>query len=45
VKPGRLRKWQDDLISKIFEITFGMRLIEKGEAKAQSACKKILHDL
>jgi VIT1/CCC1 family predicted Fe2+/Mn2+ transporter len=42
VRPRRLRIWQYYLISKIFGITFGMKLMEKGEEKAQVIYKKIL---
>ena len=41
VKPNRLKVWKYFLISKIFGITFGIKLMEKGEDKAQATYKKI----
>jgi VIT1/CCC1 family predicted Fe2+/Mn2+ transporter len=41
VKPSRLKIWEYYLLSKIFGITFGMKLMEKGEAKAQATYKQI----
>jgi VIT1/CCC1 family predicted Fe2+/Mn2+ transporter len=41
VKPSRLKIWQYYFLSKIFGITFGMKLMEKGEARAQAAYKQI----
>jgi VIT1/CCC1 family predicted Fe2+/Mn2+ transporter len=41
VKPSRLKIWEYYLLSKIFGITFGMKLMEKGEAKAQANYKQI----
>jgi VIT1/CCC1 family predicted Fe2+/Mn2+ transporter len=41
VKPSRLKIWEYYLLSKIFGITFGMKLMEKGEAKAQTTYKQI----
>jgi VIT1/CCC1 family predicted Fe2+/Mn2+ transporter len=41
VSPSRRRLWLYYLISKIFGITFGMKLMEKGEEKAQAAYHKI----
>src|SRR3989344_3837843 len=35
VKPGKLLVWKYFLISKIFGLTFGLKLMEKGEEKAQ----------
>jgi VIT1/CCC1 family predicted Fe2+/Mn2+ transporter len=41
VKPSRLREWEYYFLSKMFGITFGMKLMEKGEAKAQAIYKQI----
>ena len=41
VKPSKLKIWQYYLLSKIFGITFGMKLMEKGEARAQATYKQI----
>jgi VIT1/CCC1 family predicted Fe2+/Mn2+ transporter len=41
VKPNTLKIWEYYLLSKIFGITFGMKLMEKGEAKAQATYKQI----
>jgi VIT1/CCC1 family predicted Fe2+/Mn2+ transporter len=41
VKPNRLMVWKYILISKIFGITFGIKLMEKGEEKAQATYEKI----
>ena len=41
VKPNNLRVWKYFLISKIFGITFGIKLMEKGEEKAQAIYEKI----
>ncbi len=41
VKPSRLKIWKYCLLSKIFGITFGMKLMERGEEKAQTTYKKI----
>lgn len=41
VKPSRRRIWLYYIISKIFGITFGMKLMEKGEARAQATYRKI----
>ena len=41
VKPHRLRVWKYFLISKIFGITFGIKLMENGEEKAQATYEKI----
>lgn len=35
VKPGKFNLWKYYLISKIFGITFGVKLMEKGEKRAQ----------
>lgn len=45
VKPDRLKIWKYFIISKIFGITFGMKLVEKGEEKAQNIYKKIAEKL
>jgi VIT1/CCC1 family predicted Fe2+/Mn2+ transporter len=41
VKPDSLKIWKYFLISKIFGITFGIKLMEKGEEKAQATYEKI----
>jgi VIT1/CCC1 family predicted Fe2+/Mn2+ transporter len=41
VKPSRLTIWKYYLLSKIFGITFGMKLMEKSEAKAQVTYRQI----
>jgi VIT1/CCC1 family predicted Fe2+/Mn2+ transporter len=41
LKPSRLKLWKYYLLSKIFGITFGMKLMERGEARAQVAYQKI----
>jgi len=41
VKPDNLKIWKYFLISKIFGITFGIKLMEKGEDKAQATYEKI----
>jgi VIT1/CCC1 family predicted Fe2+/Mn2+ transporter len=41
VKPSKLKIWLYYLLSKIFGITFGMKLMEKGEARAQATYKQI----
>ena len=41
VKPSKLKIWQYYVLSKIFGITFGMKLMEKGEARAQATYKQI----
>ncbi len=41
VKPDRLKIWKYFLISKFFGITFGMKLMERGEEKAQVTYEKI----
>jgi VIT1/CCC1 family predicted Fe2+/Mn2+ transporter len=41
VKPDKLKVWKYFLISKIFGITFGIKLMEKGEEKAQATYDKI----
>ncbi|MEM3706120.1 MAG: VIT1/CCC1 transporter family protein [Candidatus Bathyarchaeia archaeon] len=41
VNPDKLKVWKYFLISKIFGITFGIKLMERGEEKAQETYKKI----
>jgi VIT1/CCC1 family predicted Fe2+/Mn2+ transporter len=41
VKPNKLKIWTYYLISRIFGITFGIKLMEKGEEKAQITYEKI----
>jgi len=41
VEPDNLKIWKYFLISKIFGITFGIKLMEKGEEKAQATYEKI----
>jgi VIT1/CCC1 family predicted Fe2+/Mn2+ transporter len=41
VKPNHLKGWLYYLISKIFGFTFGIKLMERGEEKAQASYKKI----
>lgn len=41
VKPNKLKIWKYFIISKIFGITFGLKLMEKGEEKAQIKYKEI----
>jgi VIT1/CCC1 family predicted Fe2+/Mn2+ transporter len=41
VKPSRLKIWRYYLLSKIFGITFGMKLMEKGEARAQAIYRQV----
>ncbi len=41
VKPDKLKIWKYFLISKIFGITFGLKLMEKGEEMAQIKYKEI----
>ncbi|MEM2341269.1 MAG: VIT1/CCC1 transporter family protein [Candidatus Bathyarchaeia archaeon] len=41
VKPSRLRIWKYLLISKIFGITFGIKLMERGEERAKIIYEKI----
>jgi hypothetical protein len=45
VKPDRLKGWFYYLISKIFGFTFGIKLMEKGEEKAQASYKKISSEI
>ncbi|MGQ9461005.1 MAG: VIT1/CCC1 transporter family protein, partial [Candidatus Bathyarchaeaceae archaeon] len=40
-KPDKLRVWKYFLISRIFGITFGIKLMERGEEKAQETYEKI----
>src|SRR5512139_2223614 len=35
VRPSKLKLWMFYFISRIFGITFGIKLMERGEAKAQ----------
>jgi len=41
VKPDKLKIWRYFLISKIFGITFGMKLMERGEERAQVTYEKV----
>jgi len=41
VKPSKLKIWKYLLISKVFGITFGLKLMEKNEEKAQITYEKI----
>lgn len=41
VNPDRLKVWKYFLISRIFGITFGIKLMENGEEKAQTTYEKI----
>jgi len=41
VEPDNLKIWKYFLISKIFGVTFGIKLMEKGEEKAQATYEKI----
>jgi VIT1/CCC1 family predicted Fe2+/Mn2+ transporter len=45
VKPNKFRVWKHFLISKIFGITFGIKLMERGEEKAQVTYAKISESL
>jgi VIT1/CCC1 family predicted Fe2+/Mn2+ transporter len=40
-KPDKLKVWMYFLIAKIFGITFGIKLMERGEEKAQTTYEKI----
>jgi len=40
VKPDKLKMWKYILISRLFGITFGLKLMERGEEKAQVSYKK-----
>jgi len=40
VKPNKLKMWKYILISRLFGITFGLKLMERGEGKAQVSYKK-----
>ncbi len=42
VKPDKFNIWKHFWISKIFGITFGIKLMEKGEEKAQLNMQKYL---
>ena len=41
VKPSKFRIWKYFLISRIFGITFGIKMMEKGEVLAQAAYKQL----
>ncbi|KYK37862.1 MAG: VIT1/CCC1 transporter family protein [Theionarchaea archaeon] len=41
MNPGKLKMWKYYLISKIFGITFGIKLMERGEETAQDIYEKI----
>jgi len=41
VKPDKLKIWKYFLISRIFGITFGIKLMERGEEQAQATYEKI----
>ena len=41
VKPDKLKVWKYFLISKIFGITFGIKLMENGEEEAQTTYERI----
>jgi hypothetical protein len=41
VKPHKLKMWKYILISRLFGITFGLKLMERGEEKAQTNYKKL----
>jgi VIT1/CCC1 family predicted Fe2+/Mn2+ transporter len=41
VKPNKLKIWGYFLISRVFGITFGIKLMERGEEKAQATYEKI----
>ena len=41
VSPSQLKIWMYYLLSKVFGITFGMKLMEKGEARAQAAYQEV----
>lgn len=41
MQPDKLKVWMHFLIAKIFGITFGMKLMENGEEKAQTTYEKI----
>lgn len=41
VKPDKLKIWKYFMISRIFGITFGVKLMERGEEKAQVTYEKI----
>ncbi|HHF56548.1 MAG TPA: rubrerythrin family protein [Thermoplasmatales archaeon] len=42
VKPNRLKLWKFIILSKIFGITFAVKLMEKGEERAEEAYKKLI---
>jgi len=44
-KPDKLKVWMYFLIAKIFGITFGIKLMEQGEEKAQTIYEKISGDI
>ena len=41
LKPDKLKIWKYFLISKIFGITFGIKLMERGEERAKTIYEKI----
>jgi len=41
VKPNKLKIWKYFLISRVFGITFGIKLMERGEEQAQATYEKI----
>jgi len=41
IKPSKFKVWKYFLISKLFGITFGIKLMEKGEERAQVTYEKI----
>lgn len=43
VRPIRLKQWFYYLIARIFGLTFGIKLMEKGESAAQVAYEMITH--
>ncbi|MEM4461939.1 MAG: VIT1/CCC1 transporter family protein [Candidatus Bathyarchaeia archaeon] len=45
VEPSRLKIWAYSIISKIFGITFGIKLMERGEEKAKAIYKRIANHL
>ena len=45
VKPDRLKGWFYYLLSKILGFTFGIKLMERGEEKAQASYKKISSEI
>ena len=45
VQPDKLKIWQYFLASRLFGLTFGIKLMEKGEEEAQITYEKISKDL